>query len=136
MPSGSAEAHLFNSDPAAYLPHRYPFLLLDRIIELEPGTRGVAHIGITATRGFTQILMIESVAQLAGIVVAQTDGERGFLASIDHAEFSGSPAVGDLLTISAKVIKSFGRLFMIAGTVANGAEQLLSVQLTLGIGTV
>jgi 3-hydroxyacyl-[acyl-carrier-protein] dehydratase len=130
------EALLFNSDPAAYLPHRYPFLLLDRIIELEPGTRGVAHTGVTSTHGFPQILMIESVAQLAGIVVARPDGERGFLASIDHAEFSGSPAVGALLTISAQVIKSFGRLFMIAGTVANGAEQLLTVQLTLGIGTV
>ena len=125
---------LFNPDPAAYLPHRYPFLLLDRIIELEPGVRGVARTGVTATHGFPQILMIECVAQLAGIVVAQSEGEGGFLASIDHAEYSGLAAVGDLLTVSVRLIKSFGRLFMVEGNVVSGAEQLLAVQLTLGVG--
>jgi 3-hydroxyacyl-[acyl-carrier-protein] dehydratase len=78
--------------------------------------------------------MIECVAQLSGIVVAQEEGEGGFLASIDHAEITGTPAVGDLLTVSARVIKSFGRLFMVEGTVASGTELLLTVQLTLGIG--
>jgi 3-hydroxyacyl-[acyl-carrier-protein] dehydratase len=78
--------------------------------------------------------MIESVAQLSGIVVAQTEGERGFLASIDHAEFAGSPTIGDTLTVSSRLIKSFGRLFMVEGTVTVGTKQLLSVQLTLGIG--
>ncbi len=87
-----------------------------------------------AACGFSQILMIESVAQLAGIVVAQEEGEGGFMASIDHAEFSGSPAVGVVLTVSARVIKSFGRLHMIEGTVFSGADLLLSVQLTLGVG--
>ncbi|MDD2310336.1 MAG: hydroxymyristoyl-ACP dehydratase [Desulfuromonadaceae bacterium] len=127
---------LFNPDPAAYLPHRYPFLLLDRIIELEQGTRAVAQSGVAATRGFPQILMVESVAQLAGIVVAQTEDEGGFIASIDHAVFAGATSVGDILTVSARVIKAFGRLFMIEGNVANGTEQLLSVQLTLGVGKI
>ena len=125
---------LFNPDPAAYLPHRYPFLLLDRIIELERGSRARAIVGITTSRGYPQILMIESVAQLAGIVGAQADDEGGFIASIDHALFSGCAAVGDVLTVSARVVKSFGRLFMIEGNVASGTDQLLSVQLTLGIG--
>ncbi|MDD2580897.1 MAG: hotdog domain-containing protein [Desulfuromonadaceae bacterium] len=78
--------------------------------------------------------MIESVAQLAGIVVAQTEDEGGFIASIDHALFSCPATVGDLLTVSARVIKSFGRLFMIEGNVTSDADQLLSVQLTLGVG--
>ena len=79
--------------------------------------------------------MIECVAQLAGIVVAQAEDEGGFIASIDHAEFSGTAVVGDSLAISARVTKSFGRLFMIDGNVTSGANQLLSVQLTLGVGT-
>lgn len=91
--------------------------------------------GITVTRGFPQILMIEAVAQLAGIVVAQKEVEGGFIATIDHAEFSAPAAVGDILTISARMTKSFGRLFMIEGNVVSGAGQLLSVQLTLGVGT-
>jgi 3-hydroxyacyl-[acyl-carrier-protein] dehydratase len=134
MPSGSAEATLFNPDPAAYLPHRHPFLMLDRIIELEQGSRACAMIGVTANSGFPQILMIESVAQLAGIIVARAEDEGGFIASIDHAVFSGPAAVGDLLTVSASVIKSFGRLFMIEGNVSSGSDQLLFVQLTLGVG--
>jgi len=134
MPFASEEEPLFNPDPAHYLPHRYPFLFLDRIIELEQGVRGVARKGVGATRGFPQILMIECVAQLAGIVVAQEEGEGGFMASIDHAEFSGPPDVGAILTVSAMVIKSFGRLFMIEGNVSSGEDQHLSVQLTLGVG--
>lgn len=135
MPSGSAEAPLFNPDPAHYLPHRYPFLLLDRIIELERGVRGVAHTGITATRGFPPILMIECVAQLGGIVVAQMDDGGGFLAAITHAEFHGSASVGDLLHISTTVAKSFGRLFLVEGTVSCGSRELLTAQLTLGAGS-
>ena len=94
----------------------------------------MAHTGVTATRGFPQILMIESVAQLAGIVVAQAEVEGGFIAAIDHADFSAPAVAGDILTISAKVTKSFGRLFMIEGNVASSAGQLLFVQLTLGVG--
>ena len=134
MPSGSLEALLFNPDPAAYLPHRYPFLLLDRILELEPGIQAVSRTGVTAGADFPQILMIECVAQLAGIVVAQVEGEGGFLASIDHAEFFGTAAVGDILIVSVNVVKSFGRLFMIEGNIVSGVDKLLSVQLTLGVG--
>lgn len=137
MPSVSPEAHLTSLDPAQYLPHRYPFLLLDRITELQPGVRGVAQSAVTANRGFPQMLLVESVAQLAGCVVAQQEGESGFLASIDHAEFSSRPLIpGDTLTITAQVVKSFGRLFMIAGNVSSGSEELLSVQLTLGVGKI
>ncbi|MDD5286513.1 MAG: hydroxymyristoyl-ACP dehydratase [Desulfuromonadaceae bacterium] len=109
-------------------------MLLDRIIALEQGIRGVARTALTANHGFPQILMIECVAQLAGIVVAQEEDEGGFLASVDHAEFSGPPVAGDLLTVSAGVIKSFGHLFMIEGNVFSGADQLLTVRLTLGVG--
>ena len=94
-------------------------MLLDRIIELEQGAHAVAMIGVTANRGFPQILMIEAVAQLAGIAVAQAEVEGGFIAAIDHAEFSAPAVVGDILTVSARVTKSFGRLFMIDGNVAS-----------------
>ncbi len=90
---------------------------------------------MTSNAVFSQVLLIECVAQLAGIIVAQTEGEGGFLASIGHADFSGTAEVGDILTVTAGVAKSFGRLFLIDGTVASAAGQLLTVQMTLGIGT-
>ena len=134
MPYTCEEARLFNPDPGAYLPHRYPFLLLDRVVELEPGVRGVAQTTISASRPFPQVLLVESVAQLAGIVIIQQDGEGGFLAAIDQAEFSRIPLIGDVLTVSACVLKAFGRLFMLEGKVSCGENLLLKVQLTLGVG--
>src|SRR5664279_3514745 len=134
MPYACEEARLFNPDPGAYLPHRYPFLLLDRVVELEPGVRGVALTIISASREFPQVLLVETVAQLAGIVTIRQDGEEGFLAAIDQAEFSRIPLVGDVLTISARVLKAFGRLFLVEGEVSCGENVVLKVQLTLGVG--
>lgn len=128
------EVPLFNPDPAAYLPHRYPFLLLDRLLELEPGVRVTAMTTVSAARAFPQILLVELVAQLAGIATIQQDGEGGFLAAIDRAEFGRAPLPGDALVITARVVKSFGRLFMVAGEVSCCEESLLNVQLTLGVG--
>jgi len=77
---------------------------------------------------------VECVAQLAGILTIQEQGEGGFLAAIDGAEFSGVPRPGDVLMVSARVVKSFGRLFMIEGEVLCEDVRLLSVRLTLGVG--
>jgi len=134
MQSVSPEALLFNPDPAAYLPHRYPFLLLDRIITLEPGVRAVALKNLPAGRAFPQILLLECVAQLAGTLTISEEGQGGFLAAIDRAEFSGTPHAGDVLTVSASLTKSFGRLFMVEGVVACQGRRLLTAQLTLGVG--
>lgn len=134
MPYACAETGLFNPDPGAYLPHRYPFLLLDRVVELEPGVRALALTTISASRTFPQVLLVEAVAQLAGIVTIQQDDEGGFLASINQAEFSRVPVIGDVLTVTARVIKTFGRLFMVEGEVTCGESPLLKVQLTLGAG--
>jgi len=134
MPSACGEARLFNPDPAAYLPHRYPFLLLDRVIELEPGVRAAALTTVSASRAFPQVLLVESVAQLSGIVTIRQDGEGGFLAAIDQAEFSRLPLIGDVLIVTARVIKAFGRLFLVEGEVSCGKDTLLKVQLTLGVG--
>lgn len=134
MLSVSAEALLFNPDPATYLPHRYPFLFLDCITALEAGVQASARLAITSGRGFPQLMMIESVAQLAGILTITEEGQGGFMAAIDRAEFSGAPQAGDVLTVSARLVKSFGRLFMVEGTVSCDQITLLTVQLTLGVG--
>lgn len=134
MLSDSVEELLFNPDPATYLPHRYPFLLLDRIIELEAGLQASALLALCTGHGFPQVLLIECVAQLAGILTISEEGQGGFLAAIDRAVFAGTPQTGDVLTISARVTKSFGRLFMVEGSVSCNQHVLLTVQLTLGVG--
>lgn len=103
-------------------------------MELEAGVRAVARTSVSADGTFPQIMLVECVAQLAGILTIQERGEGGFLAAIDGAEFSGAPGPGALLTISARVVKAFGRLFMVEGEVVCGQARLLSVRLTLGVG--
>ena len=135
MRSGSAGGRLlFNTDPKSFLPHRYPFLFLDRIIESEPGVRAVGQLTVTSLRVFPQLMMIESLAQLAGILMITEENEGGFLASIERAEFSGSPQTGDLLTVTVDLVTSFGRLFLVEGSVCCKHQTLLSARMSLGVG--
>ena len=135
MPSAYGVVPLFNPDPSAYLPHRYPFLMLDRLLSLEPGVDGSAVRRVTTTQGaFQQVLLVECVAQLAGIVAIREEGEGGFLASIDQADFTDSVCVGDSLLITARILKSFGRLILVSGEVACDERTLLRAQMTLGVG--
>jgi 3-hydroxyacyl-[acyl-carrier-protein] dehydratase len=109
--------------------------MLDSITSLEPGSKGTAVTRISARRGgFPQILMVECVAQLGGIVSISGQCEGGFIASIDQAEFKGELVDGDTLTVSARIIKAFGRLFMLEGEVERDGFRLLQARLTLGVG--
>ena len=101
----------------AILPHRYPFLLVDRIVELEPD-RIVGIKNVTANEPFFQghfpdfpvmpgVLIVEAMAQVAGVLVLKELGAQKavFLASIDQAKFRRPVVPGDQLRIEMKVGK-------------------------------
>lgn len=139
MPSVFVRAPLFNPDPAAYLPHRYPFLMLDRIIDLEPGVSARAELRVTSPLApFPSVLLVECVAQLAGIAAGHQEGEGGFLASIDRAEFCPGTAAreGECLTVTARIIKIFGRLCLVEGAVECSGVKLVETRMTLGMGRI
>ena len=109
--------------------------MLDRLLSLEPGVSARAERRVTSgPAGFPQVYLVECIAQLAGIVSIREEGEGGFLASIDHAEFDGEILAGDTLTITAHTLKSFGRLVLIEGEVSCEGTVLARAQMTLGIG--
>jgi 3-hydroxyacyl-[acyl-carrier-protein] dehydratase len=127
---------LFNPDPAVYLPHRYPFLVLDRIAAWEPGVSALAVTRVSRfVPHFPQILLVECVAQLAGIATTGKEGALGFLAAVDRATFSGDAATGETLEVSVRVVKSFGRLHLVEGEVNADGRRVLEVALTIGTGT-
>jgi len=110
--------------------------MLDRILELEPGLQARAEKLVSGLMDhLPQMLLIESIAQLAGIAASHREGEGGFLASIGRAEFSGIPArAGDRLVVRVRILKSFGRLCLVEGEVECSGNRLVEAQMSLGIG--
>ncbi len=100
---------------ASILPHRYPFLLVDRIIELEPGRRCVGIKNVTANEEFFQghfpnhpvmpgVLILEAMAQIAGVltlVSRNTPGALSYFAAIEKARFRQPLRPGDQLVTEA-----------------------------------
>ena len=101
------------------LPHRYPMLLVDRILELE-AERIVGIKNVTVNEPFFQghfpdfpvmpgVLIVEAMAQVAGVLVLKTIPDRAsklvLLAGIDNARFRRQVLPGDQLRIEMKVVK-------------------------------
>lgn len=117
---------LSNVEIQKILPHRYPFLLVDRIIELEPGARAVGIKNVTVNEPFFQghfpgfpimpgVLIVEALAQTAGIAVnaetassegASDDAKLGVLASIDAMKIKKQVMPGDTLRLEAEILSS------------------------------
>jgi 3-hydroxyacyl-[acyl-carrier-protein] dehydratase len=136
------------------LPHRYPFLLVDRVVELEPGARAVAIKQVTANEPqFTGhfpgrpimpgVLMVEALAQTAGIAVLTLPdyrGKIGLFAGIDECRFKRLVQPGDTLRLEVTVEKlrgMFGRVRAVAsveGEVAVEATLSIIIPRDQGIG--
>ena len=121
-------------DPASRLPHRTPFLFLDRITRLEPGVSAEAIALSTHFPASSPMLLIEAMAQLAGVVAIEHEGEMGSLAAIDHAEFLSPVTPGDCLHIQARLVKRFGRLILCEGEIDVDGRPIVTAKLVLGEG--
>jgi 3-hydroxyacyl-[acyl-carrier-protein] dehydratase len=127
------------------LPHRYPFLLVDRIIELEPGRRAVGLKAVTANEPqFTGhfpgrpimpgVLMVEALAQTAGVAVMTLDeyrGKLGLFAGIDDCRFRRMVVPGDTLLLKVEVEKLRGMFGRVRGVASVDGE--VAVEATLSI---
>ncbi len=108
-------------DIAKLLPHRYPFLLVDRVVEFEAEKRLVAYKNVTANEEFFNghfpghpvmpgVLMLEALAQACAILAYKSvnlDPERWvvYLMSIDGAKFRKPVVPGDRLTLTVEVLR-------------------------------
>ncbi|MEA5115113.1 MAG: hydroxymyristoyl-ACP dehydratase [Geobacteraceae bacterium] len=127
----------FSSSPTDYLPHRSPFLLIDRVTSRDPGVAATGIKVIPDDAGsFPVFLLVESIAQLGGIAAATGEGGGGFLAAIDHAGFFREVRQGECVAITARIAKSFGRLFLLEGEASVNGERVAEARLTLGIGAI
>lgn len=133
------------TDIMRILPHRYPFLMVDRIVELEPGRRAVGIKAVTVNEPqFTGhfpgrpimpgVLMVEALAQTAGVAVMTLDeyrGKLGLFAGIDDCRFRRMVVPGDVLRLEVTVEKLRGMFGRLRGVATVEGE--IAVEATLSI---
>ena len=127
-----------------YLPHRYPFLLVDRIVEFEANQRVRAIKNVTINEPFFNghfqqypvmpgVLIIEALAQAAGVLAIRSSGERKdnelyFFVGLDKARFRRQVVPGDQLVLEAvqlnckRGIAKYAAVARVDGEIACEAE--------------
>src|SRR5581483_3475462 len=128
---GPAGYVLDTEDIRALLPHRFPMLLVDRILELEQGKRVVGLKNVTINEPFFTghfpgeaimpgVLIIEAMAQVAGLMMLALpdhEGKLAVIAAIDNAKFRRKVVPGDTLIIEATTLRirgTTGKVRMVA----------------------
>jgi UDP-3-O-[3-hydroxymyristoyl] N-acetylglucosamine deacetylase/3-hydroxyacyl-[acyl-carrier-protein] dehydratase len=135
------------------LPHRYPFLMIDRVIEFIGEDEMVAIKNVTINEPYFQghfpgepvmpgVLQIEAMAQAAGILMLRktsSEGKTAFFMSADKVKFRKAVRPGDQLVINAKLTKNRGNRIGVAectctvgGTVVSSGELMFSVMDSAG----
>jgi 3-hydroxyacyl-[acyl-carrier-protein] dehydratase len=113
-----------------YLPHRFPFLLVDRILEIEENERIVGIKNVTINEPFFMghfpgqpvmpgVLIIEAMAQVAGILALQSvkneESKVAYFMSIDKAKFRKPVVPGDQIRFEMEVLKRRGPIWRMKG---------------------
>jgi 3-hydroxyacyl-[acyl-carrier-protein] dehydratase len=111
------------------LPHRYPFLYVDRVLEIEPGKRLVAIKNVSFDEHFFQghfpgkpimpgVLIVEAMAQASGILVHKTvesDDNMVYFMSIDKVKFRRPVVPGDQLVLEVEPLQVRGKVYKFKG---------------------
>ena len=115
-----------------YLPHRYPFLLIDRVLACEPGKSITALKNVTINEPFFTghfphqpimpgVLIIEALAQTAAILSFRTMNHKAdnrlvyYFVGIDHARFKRPVIPGDTLTLEVTLKRFARKMWMFSG---------------------
>jgi len=133
------------------LPHRYPFLLIDRIVRFVPGEEIVALKNVTMNEPFFQghfpakpvmpgVLIIEALAQAGGILAAEIrgpekQGEIIYFMGMDAVRFRKPVVPGDQLMLEARVIKMRSRVAKMAGRALVDGQLVAEAELMASFGT-
>ncbi|MCD9028119.1 3-hydroxyacyl-ACP dehydratase FabZ [Luteimonas sp. BDR2-5] len=121
------------------LPHRYPFLLIDRVIEFEVGKRVLCYKNVSANEHYFQghfpghpvmpgVLVIEALAQAGGILTHLTkgkdcEGNLSYLVKVDAAKFSRMVVPGDRLELEVSIKREIRNMTMYSGVARVDGQQ-------------
>lgn len=130
------------------IPHRQPFLLLDRVEELEPGVRAVAYKNVTYNEPFFAghfpqepvmpgVLMVEALAQAGAVAILSLEENKGktaYFGGINQARFRKKVVPGDVLKLECEIIKRKGPLGVGNAKAFVNGEMVVNAELTFMIG--
>lgn len=125
------------------IPHRYPFLLVDRVEEVEPGVRAVGIKNVTQNEPFFQghfpdypvmpgVLIVEAMAQVGAVGVMTLEEFRGKLAlfaGIDGVRFRRQVIPGDVLRMEVEISRLKGRVGRGKGSATVNGERVCEAEL-------
>ena len=130
------------------IPHRYPFLLIDTIEELEPGVRAVGKKCVSANEAYFAghfpgnpvmpgVLIIEALAQVGAVaMLAQPEfqGKTAYFAGINNAKFRQKVVPGDVLRLETSIVKVKGPVGIGKATAYVDGKKAAEAELTFAIG--
>lgn len=122
------------------LPHRYPFLLVDRVVELEPNKRVLAYKNVTQNEPFFTghfpglpimpgVLIIEALAQAGGLLTqlshqGETTGRMFYMVKVENARFSKMVVPGDRLDLDVTLKRLIRNMAFYTGVARVNGEQV------------
>lgn len=129
------------------LPHRYPFLLVDRILELKDRT-AVGVKNISGSEPFFQghfpdkpvmpgVLMVEALAQVGGVLMlskSENKGKLAYLVSINDARFRKMVVPGDQLRLEIEVVKMKSKIGLVHGRATVNGEEVCNAEIMFSLG--
>lgn len=130
------------------IPHRYPFLLIDTVEELEPGVRALAKKCVTVNEPFFQghfpgnpvmpgVLIIEALAQVGAVAILsqpEWKGRTAYFAAIDKVKFRQKVVPGDVLMLETSIIKVKGPIGIGKAVATVNGKVAAEAELTFSIG--
>ncbi|MEK3806925.1 MULTISPECIES: 3-hydroxyacyl-ACP dehydratase FabZ [unclassified Metabacillus] len=130
------------------IPHRYPFLLVDKVIEVEEGKRAIGLKNVTANEEFFNghfpeypvmpgVLIVEALAQVGAVAMLIKEENRGrlaFFAGIDNCRFKKQVTPGDQLRLEVEIIRLRGSLGKGKGVATVNGEVVCETELMFALG--
>lgn len=130
------------------IPHRHPFLLIDRVEELEPGERAVGYKAVSFDEPYFRghfpkepvmpgVLIVEALAQVGAVAILSLEemkGKTAYFGGVDRCRFKRKVLPGDVLRLEVEIIRRKGPVGVGKAVATVDGQTAVTTELTFAIG--